>query len=186
MTFFEKVEAKYQVIVKEQQPPQHEITAADLAKFKAFLKKAVVPALMTLGPVACGHPSDKPPKQVEVNVEQQVNKGMSDQHESLSDVKCDVQMNKDGSSTIVFTGKVKDSDGSVTMDKLVLEMDEGSGDRVVDVTVKTKPKTERMQWFQNQLNETMHEFGKSYTLDKYECVFKLPPTQPSIEIPISK
>lgn len=127
----------------------------------AFLKKAIVPALMLMGPVACGtqEKSDNeqtPPTQ---KMEQQVNEDMAEQN-----VKCDIQYQKDGSTLWTF----KDGTG----DSLQLELpsfttQDKSFDRN-DIEVKKDPKSEKMDNMKEALLDTF-AFGFKRVQEKYEC-----------------
>lgn len=168
MKFLSQVQAKYTIC------DELEITAANLDQIKSFLKKAIIPSLMLLGPVACGQETKEVNKRTESKIEHDVNYSLE---QSMKDLKCDIQLRDDGSSTVTFLGKIQDpKTNKVLPDKLIISFDSEKEDSV-NVEVKQDAKTERMQYFQNVLLDTLKESGRG-ALDKYGCKFEIPDTNP--------
>ena len=150
-----------------------EADAAGFDKAKAFLKKALIPALMLLGPVACGQQEPGEDKAAFPKAEQQVNTSLSSQK-----IKCKITPSDD-KMTWTFT----DSTG----DKVVFEhpiVDDAEAIPRNALEVVQEPKSERMQDFMDAAMDTF-EFGFKHMKEKYECDIKVPkgtmaPTQPNL------
>lgn len=150
-----------------------EADAAGLDKAKAFLKKALIPALMLLGPVACGQQEPEDNKAAFPKAEQQVNTSLSAQK-----IKCKITPSDD-KMTWTFTDN--------TGDKVVFEhpiADNPDSISRESLKVVQEPESERMQDFMNAALDTF-EFGFEHMKDKYECDIKVPkgtmsPTSPDI------
>jgi len=134
-------------------------------KLKEFLKKAVVPALMMLGPVACGVQEGEGPSKAEINnIEKDINVGLEKKVENLQ---CSVKVHDDGSSTVTFTGRIK-TDKGYTKDSLVFEFD-GIADDETELDITQHPETEPMEVFQEILLESISEVGKTQMEKDYSC-----------------
>lgn len=166
--FIQKLEARYVIVESD----KIEITAANLDKLKNFMKKAIIPSLMLLGPVACGQ--QHADKKTEQKVEQNMNSKLE---QTMKGLECDVQIDSEGGSTVTFLGKINDPDsGKVISDKVIISF-ESHRDEIVNVEVEKPAKTERMQLFQSSLLQALKDSGRE-ALDKYNCTYKLPAVNP--------
>lgn len=144
-----------------------EADAGALDKAKSFLKKAIVPALMLFGPVACG--VQEPGEDKVPQAQQLVNKDLSAQG-----IKCVIDTDDDS-----MTWSFKDSEGDSVVFKL--PVGETSVTRNAIEVVK-EPKTEKMENFMNAAMDSF-EYGLKNMEKKYECDItpqKLAPTQPDL------
>jgi hypothetical protein len=136
---------------------------------KEFMKKAIVPALMTLGPVACGTQPEsdatthKAEKQASVQLAEQ-------------DIDCDIEIDGD---TVKWS--FTDAKGDTLTLEHPLEIDD-LGRNTLEIT--KEPKGERMQTFKEAALDTF-SFGFDHMQKKYGCNVehkdsKLPATSPDL------
>jgi hypothetical protein len=133
---------------------------------KEFMKKAIVPALMLLGPVACGTQPES--DATSHKAEKQANVQLAEQ-----DIDCNIELD-DGVAKWTF----KDSKG----DTLTLEHPVDIEDLNRNTLEITKePTSERMQTFKDAALDTF-SFGFKHMQQKYGCHKdgKLPATAPNI------
>jgi hypothetical protein len=145
MNLMQCVEAKYYIV-----------EAAPMDHAKALLKKIILPAMMLLGPVACGQqPGGGGSGGNPQKAQQTVNQGLAEQK-----ITCTITT-EDG----FINWKFKSSDGDTV--QLKTPTDKDSVDRN-NIEVVKDAKTERMMNFQDAVMDTFG-FGWEHVKQKYDC-----------------
>ena len=148
MTFRHAVYAKY--VFAE----TTKVEAIDMTKIKSFAKKAIIPLLLALGPVACGTQPDGGK-----TVQNQMNNQL-DSHGISCKITLDAEENK-GHWTFV------DDEGSSVV--LTITYDENGKAEKDSVEVTKQPSGEKMENFTDAVMTTFKDFGPGHISEKYDC-----------------